>query len=202
MSEWIQKAFAAHVVMTQISAVREAGAVKRCHVVPHTGHYDVAQHCYGVVSLLMLLHPKPSNNLIMASLWHDTAERWLGDMPTTAKWYDDVLGRVYNATEDKLMKNIGLANELTNEEVNWLKTVDLLELYLWCREQEFMGNRNVVQMRKTCLDALEGFAVDGTMPEQAVMVLDHLRQQSHTRLSDEFNEVIHGLEKAGTGLGN
>jgi hypothetical protein len=39
-------------LLTRLSATREAGTVRRCHIVPHHGQYNIAQHSYGAVSLL------------------------------------------------------------------------------------------------------------------------------------------------------
>jgi len=30
--------------LTQVLAAREAGTVRRCHIVPHHGQYNLAQH--------------------------------------------------------------------------------------------------------------------------------------------------------------
>lgn len=59
MSEELNRR-AARPLLTRIAATREAGTVRRCHIVPHQGQYNIAQHSYGAVSLLLLLHPHPS----------------------------------------------------------------------------------------------------------------------------------------------
>ena len=70
----------------RVLAAREGGNVLRCHTVPHHGQYSVGKHSYDALSLLLLLHPNPSMNLVKATLWHDCAERFVGDMPAPAKW--------------------------------------------------------------------------------------------------------------------
>jgi len=194
---FVSKELVARLINAQLMAVREAGAVKRCHILPHIGHYDVAQHCYGAVSLLLLLHKEPSHNLIQAVLWHDVAERWLGDLPATAKWDHRLLGRVYEVAETEILRGLGLNVELTAEEAAWLKTVDLLELWLWSREQRSMGNGATHKLEKTCEDALDGLKVSGTMPEICAVLYDYLRPRTHARLSDMFDEVVDGLKKVG-----
>ena len=69
----------------QVRAARESVAVRRAHIMYTARHYDIAQHCYNMAAMLMLLHPNPSAELIKAVLFHDVAERWTGDMPATAK---------------------------------------------------------------------------------------------------------------------
>ena len=41
----------------RIKATREAGNVRRFHVVPHVGEYTVGKHSYDAVSMLFVLHP-------------------------------------------------------------------------------------------------------------------------------------------------
>lgn len=69
----------------QVRAARESGAVRRAHIMHTLRHYDIAQHCYNMTAMLMLLHPEPSLTLIKAVMFHDVAERWTGDIPHTAK---------------------------------------------------------------------------------------------------------------------
>lgn len=119
----------------RIIAAREGGAVRRCHVAFPNVHHDVAQHCYGVVSILMILHPEPSLNLIKACLWHDVAERWTGDVPSTAKDCDEALRERLDALEHAINDALGFSFELSEVESLWLKFCDLLDLALWCRTQ-------------------------------------------------------------------
>lgn len=189
-------------LITQVRATREAGTVRRCHIVPHHGQYNIAQHSYGAVSLLLLLHPEPSLNLIKAVQWHDVGERWLGDMPAPAKWSNPELGAVYEAAEERVLKTLGLLPDLTEEEVNWLKAVDTLELLLWCREEAALGNATVAPMLRACVDVTEKRAQDGTLPNPvwAFYLEETLRE--HQRLSDFFEEVQRdGLGEAEAGLG-
>lgn len=186
-------------VMTRIAATREAGTVRRCHIVPHHGQYNIAQHSYGAVSLLLLLHPHPSLNLIKAVQWHDVAERWLGDVPAPAKWTHTELGEAYERAEEELLKRLGLFGELTDLEVAWLKAVDTLELWLWCREEEALGNEAVTAMRRACEAVTEKRGLEGSLPEPVRAFYVAAKQQPHRRLSDFFEEVVRdGLGEAAT----
>jgi 5'-deoxynucleotidase YfbR-like HD superfamily hydrolase len=189
-------------LLVQVGAVREGGAVQRCHTFPqHHGPYDVAQHSYGAVSLLLLLHPNPSLNLIKAVQWHDIGERWLGDMPSPAKTGNQHLAEVYEAEEEKILTLLGLYFELSNQEENWLKAVDILDLWLWCREEEFLGNRSVTRMRLACEAALDKRSLKEILPMRAEKFYHAQLQSPYTRLSDVFEEVRSGLGEARTGLG-
>jgi len=163
----------------RVLAAREAGNVMRCHVVPHHGEYTVGKHSYDALSLLLILHPNPSANLMKAVLWHDGGERWVGDMPAPAKWYDDNLGTAYEHAEDRARRLWGLDVKLDKDELEWLRAVDRIELWLWCHDQKNLGNnhihtftkhlkayfdRTAKEMPKPCRDFLDEFEWD-RLPE-------------------------------------
>jgi len=120
---------------------REAGAVKRCHTQKFFGHYDVAQHTFNALCILRLLRPDVRIDVVWSLLGHDAPERLTGDIPATAKWFG-VTSEKLGTLEDEILVSCGLGpHQLTIEETNLLKGIDLLELYMWTREQVHMGNR-------------------------------------------------------------
>lgn len=128
----------------KIKILREGNKVRRCHVLPHIGEYTVGQHSADALGLLFTLYPgKPSLNLIQALLTHDITERFLGDMPSTAKGLCPELGEAYTKAEVILEKKLGTDFKLNLTEHKWLRAIDILELYLWSVEQLYMGNQNV-----------------------------------------------------------
>lgn len=131
----------------RIRALREAGNVRRAHIIPHLGEYTVGKHSYDALTLLLVLHPDPSLDLVKAVLWHDAGERYLGDMPASAKVVSPHLKTAYELAELTQLERMGVPalNELTLGERNWLRAVDMLELWLWCLDQKALGNRNVVR---------------------------------------------------------
>lgn len=134
----------------RVLAAREAGAVQRSHTARQHGDYTVGQHSYDALSLLFLLHPDPSMNLVKAVLWHDAAERWLGDVPAPAKWDDEDLRIAYEKAERGVLRKWGFdegLKRLTDPEQDWLAAVDKLELWLWCMDQVAMGNQNIYGVR-------------------------------------------------------
>lgn len=184
-------------LLTRIAATREAGTVRRCHIVPHHGQYNIAQHSYGAVSLLLLLHPHPSLNLIKAVQWHDCAERWLGDIPAPAKWDHTELGRVYEEAERRVLDALGLLPSLIPDEENWLKALDTLELWLWCREEEALGNEAVAAMRIACERVTEQRMLEGILPEPVRAFYAAAKRQPHRRLSDFVEDVLRELNESG-----
>ena len=126
----------------KVKVLREAGYVERCHTLPHIGSYNIAQHSYGALNLLLVLHPKPSIKLIKAVMWHDAHERFVGDTPATALWSDGEFARRYQRIGERVDRAYGLDIKLSPEERCWLQAVDKIDLLLWAKEQLGMGNHN------------------------------------------------------------
>ncbi len=126
----------------QIRALRESGHVLRCHTLPHHGEYSVAAHCWQACMLLLSLNPEPSKDLIQAVLFHDSAERYYGDVPTPVKEADGKLALMFGIAEDKALEALGVRFDLDAYEHLWLTCVDKLELYLWCEDQAALGNKH------------------------------------------------------------
>lgn len=128
-----------------VKATREAGAVERCHVIPHVGEYTVATHCYNMVSMLMVLHPNPSVALIKTLLWHDGAERWVGDLPHPAKRWSTALRAGYDEAQLNALQHWEMYEGfegLEDDDYRWLNALDTLELWVWCHDQIAFGNRH------------------------------------------------------------
>jgi hypothetical protein len=172
----------------QVQATREGGRVQRCHVVDHKGLYDVAQHTYGALNLLLLLHPEPSLQLIKAVQWHDVAERWTGDVPATAKWMNPRLREALKLLEEPLMKRFGLHQDLTLQEKEWLAAVDILELWLWSREhQDEMHPR---QMMQSCVKAISELHVRNMLPQIAWEFYVRVFPTQPSLLPDMFDGLV------------
>lgn len=129
----------------EILSLRASGLVSRWHTVPTLHRQNVAEHSGQAVSLLLMLHPKPSLNLIKAMMWHDSAERHCGDVPAPVRKENQALSKEYELSE------IGFTHEhhptayyaqanLTVEERAWLKAIDVLELILYCQDEVTLGN--------------------------------------------------------------
>ena len=129
----------------RVKATREAGNVQRFHVVPHVGEYTVGKHSYDAVSMLLVLHPTPSINLIKALIWHDGAERWVGDMPRPAPKYNSHLFDAYDKAHMAALQTWEMYEGfeyLSGEDYKWLNAIDILEAWVWCQEQIAFGNRH------------------------------------------------------------
>lgn len=151
-------------MIDRIRAFREAGNVRRSHTIPYHGEYTNGKHCYDALSLLLVAHPDPSTNLIKAVLWHDTAERWLGDLPHPAKKAFPMLGEEYAIAEEAILGQLGIPS-ITNEELVWLKAVDALEFWLWAKDQEAIGNSHVTNALWSIERQLSNMELPGALRE-------------------------------------
>lgn len=130
----------------RVMALRASGKTQRCHALPHHGEYSVAEHSAQALTLLLVLYPgDPPAALIRAVLWHDAAERLIGDTPSPALRESPALGRAYFALERGILEAMGVpwADQLPLPHKAWLSAVDRIEFYLWTREQMRMGNQEV-----------------------------------------------------------
>ena len=166
--------------LLRIKRLREAGGVIRCHTLSqiNLGSYTVGAHSWNVVVLLLALHPNPSPELMKACLFHDVAERWLGDIPAPALWRDPLLGEVHGRLEREIMKNLGAETNLSPEEKLWLEHLDRLDFFLWCEDQILLGNRNMEPVRDGVLARFKnlGAAVPAPIREVVLGVDGFYRQ--------------------------
>ncbi len=164
----------------RVQAIREGGHTERAHTIPHHGGYSVAAHTWNVVALILLLHPNPSLELVKAAMFHDVAERYAGDIPGHAKyWHSPALGNIHEQLEKKLEIRMGIVFSLTWEERRWLKGCDLLEFYMWCHDQEALGNRHVEHVKTNVLLYIEENPL--SMPPQ---IIDFINKYQWERTHD------------------
>ena len=131
----------------RIRAFREAGNIQRAHTIPHRGSYTNAEHQYNVLSLLLVLHPNPSPELMKAALWHDVGERWTGDVPGSIKYVLPDVRFQMDELEEEFKERLGVPVNLSHEDKQWLRACDKIELWLWACDEAAMGNRNAEDLR-------------------------------------------------------
>jgi len=126
----------------RVLALREGGWVDRMHTVPKLRRYDTAGHQWNVTMLMMQLFPDDvSPALIWVCMTHDVPERWVGDTPYPAKkWLNPDLGEALTDSERKVADMLDINAELSLREGAILRICDMLEFFLWAREEVMMGN--------------------------------------------------------------
>jgi 5'-deoxynucleotidase YfbR-like HD superfamily hydrolase len=73
----------------------------------------------------------PPDTLIQAALHHDDPEKWLGDMPFTAKRDFPELAAAYARAESEVIAREGIPQPANEWEARVVKFVDRLDAYFW-----------------------------------------------------------------------
>lgn len=156
----------------QIRMLREGGNVKRCHALYHNDPgYTDGKHSFDAVSMLLVLHPDPHMDLVKYMLWHDMGERYVGDLPASAKWASPELRACYEILEKTVLKSklpaiIAAWDRLSADDRTWVAALDMLEFRMWCEDQIAAGNNHVHQAHRSIRRALNEFSDAGHMPKE------------------------------------
>lgn len=125
------------------------GHLRRWHANDIIGEERVDSHTWGMVSLILILHPKPSVELIAAVQFHDAGEMFSGDIPSPAKSAIPALGAADKEIAARWTAVTGLgAGELSPEDQWWLGFVDAAQAWLFSRRQVATGNSLMVLTAK------------------------------------------------------
>lgn len=153
--------------------------MERAHIIPHTRSYNNGYHSYGVATLCHLLWPDDPH-LVVFALFHDTPERWTGDMPSTMIRVNDLLRTSLREEDERISSGLKLPSEhaLAPEDFIKLKAADKLELWLWTYEEEALGNQMVLNCRSE-LDMV--FDNDPNIPTEVLDVVTDIRSNGWRR---------------------
>jgi 5'-deoxynucleotidase YfbR-like HD superfamily hydrolase len=91
-----------------------------------------ADHQWGVVTIILMLHPNPSRSLLRAAHFHDGGEKWAGDLSGPFKTAHRDFADQHQIIERRIALEKGLPNiweRLTDEEERWLHFADKYESY-------------------------------------------------------------------------
>jgi len=159
----------------EIESMRASlGYTKRWHTLPQINSTNVAEHSGQAVSLLLLLHPNPSMNLVKSMLWHDSSERVAGDVPAPVRRAHPDFAKMYEFVEYGVMADnhpsaMRAMHVLTEDEQRWLKAIDVLELVMHCTDQMMLGNTHAAIVRERGL----GYLRRQPAPDMVLEFVDH-----------------------------
>jgi 5'-deoxynucleotidase YfbR-like HD superfamily hydrolase len=91
--------------------------------------HAVAELCHSLAAFIR--HPVHDSDLIQAALWHDEAERILGDMPRSAKRAYPEMARLYAQAERQILSEMGKLIDLPIFEEKILRLCDVAESWQW-----------------------------------------------------------------------
>ena len=151
----------------RIRHVRQAGRIARCHLWPKAEPYLNSQHSWGVCVLTRMLWPGEPHLLDFA-LFHDIPEVSTGDIPSpsiTRLGIEEQLER----EDRRVMGALRLPDEhaLSSEDWKKLRAADSLDLWLWCWDEEAMGNQAAAEMKRQMDASFDKKNADGTLPPEA-----------------------------------
>ena len=150
--------------------VLSGGEVKRYHTMKTIGEQTVAEHSWGVATILNWLKPDISKIALLKALTHDVAEKRTGDMPAPTKWNNPELARELSIVEKGIEKELGVDYDVSPEEKEFFKQSDLFELLLYCVNQRSLGNTNVNVVFSNGVEKL----VDMQLNDRGKALLAHL----------------------------
>lgn len=127
--------------------------IQRLAGTPKIRSYNLAEHSYFVATLFLEFAAREDMHVGMNSikkvLNHDIVETITADLPYMAKNYSAATKNAWATIEQQLSTYHGrlrdftddaLGSDLTAKEYALFKTVDLLELWIFCVEEHALGN--------------------------------------------------------------
>ena len=163
--------------------LRKGSKVKRWHTITNVKEQTVADHSWGVASIILDMWPDSSNSLITFALWHDIPEYIVGDTPVTAKWQDENLAKVVEEAERRVAKEHKLYVKLTETEKLKLSIADLLEVLWYASEEVALGNSNFLKVFHTARKKLEILIQPMSCESSHIIkIINHLRgEMNHVK---------------------
>lgn len=159
----------------RIKMLREAADVQRLHTKRTIGEYTNGHHTFGMLALLRLLWPEAPMSLVWAIIEHDLPERLIGDTPSPAIHFGGFIDKEKLVeAEESILAEIfeyhffpGLEGQDLLQ-YQWLKGLDLLDLFLFCKDQKRLGSKNLLQIEHRCMEVFKGRA--GDFPKEILNV--------------------------------
>lgn len=157
-----------------IHTIRKLNHIKRCALFPLINPSSVAEHSFHVAVMAkvysMELSSIPSvevdaSKAVNLALFHDVEEAVTSDIPwtvknhlrTTTDFDKSINEYVSNHLDSYPRELLDLITEKCDGSVEWLvvKTCDMAELLLYCKEEYDTGNRHLGEMFKNGAEALK-----------------------------------------------
>lgn len=134
----------------QIEELWKTGRTLRWHAYHPIGEQTVADHAWGVTTILMEIVPSDDPELVdilRYALHHDSYEYYTGDVPYQAKEKFFTLKTAVDSVEDRLNQIHKLLPKLSPRAKSILKWADMFELYLFSIHQIKLGNMYYAPVR-------------------------------------------------------
>lgn len=127
----------------------ETRLVERWHNRPDIKSQTTGDHSFGMLLLLLTLHPNPSSALMQAIIRHDLSEIKSGDFPSDVKRRFPVASEIDEFYQKEFAEEWGLtALDLSEQDKIWLKFLDQLEPLYYLNSLPFKSERTIETMRR------------------------------------------------------
>ena len=127
----------------------------------------MGHHTHNMLSMLFILHPSPTYDLIMAVHFHDKAEYKVGDAPSPGLRENPELNLAYIKAERRSLKeDFGVQlHFLHDDEARWLNALDRLEAFFFGKDQLYLGNVNANEIIGNLFRWFLEMYREGNLPE-------------------------------------
>jgi 5'-deoxynucleotidase YfbR-like HD superfamily hydrolase len=124
-------------------------------------------------------------DLLWAVLFHDSAERWVGDVPGPTKWWmAQEFAEQLDKLEEDILNKLGVKISLTQDEKKWLQALDKLEGYTFAVEEVNMGNHHLKPIALNFLRSLH----QGEVPDEIRGFLEEYSCEPMSATLEEFDD--------------
>lgn len=142
-------------LLTAIEFALAGAQVLRYHTSMSLRDETVGHHSHGVATLIVLLNPLASKELIVSALYHDLEEHVTGDLPSTVKRDLDIRDLLQDYG-DKIKHKAGIVMPaLSFEEEVRLKFADAAHGALNCLYEMKGGNRHRYAILSRYIDFMQ-----------------------------------------------
>lgn len=186
--------------MSRLKYIRRWGLMRSTipeNVAEHTFQVILVAHALCVIRTVLGLPPVDDRAVVLAALYHETAEAITGDLPTPIKYFNADISGAYKAIEheaEQTMLNMlpePMRGEIapyvvgeTDSEVHAVvKAADTICAYIKCLEEKKSGNGEFDPAARKTLEKIERMD-----REEVQYFMDHFLD-AYTRTIDELNDA-------------
>lgn len=166
---------------------RATARIQRVHTMPTHYRQSNGEHSFSVACIVMFIHPNATAALLRASLKHDMAEAFTGDVPSPAKWHFPAIEDALRDAERQVKHRFEIEEQLSAHELNVLKFADICELLMFSLEEAQAGNLIMLNVVRNCIAAMNKRKLTDVTPIAAEL-FQFLQLHYETHYSPEDGE--------------
>lgn len=148
-----------------LRTILQSGNVVRFHNSIGMDKQKNSEHQWETTLILQYIYPECSKELLVASLTHDSAEYYTGDIPFPVKQASPEIKKILDNLEHQWEVNNGVSFNLTEEERYFLKVADTLSGLWFCILQMKEGKISARRPFRKWKDFLTQYMSKGDQPK-------------------------------------